>query len=84
MKVWATIVAIAAAIAAVFGALLGNRIGKSTGRQEGAQQASQQQQLEQAAAAVKAVKDRAHADQNVSDATDSELDRRLSKHSRPD
>jgi hypothetical protein len=76
--------AIGGLIALIAGIFIGKPIGKSQGVREGAQQVQQQQEIIQARETVQAVQERAHVEAEVAVSDDDDLDRELSRHSRPD
>lgn len=84
MSLATILLAVAGLVGAILGAFLGHARGKSVGKVEGAEQAQAQQQITQAKATVQAVRERAHVDAKISDASDADLDQRLSKYDRPD
>lgn len=84
MSLSAIIMAIIGIAGAIFGALIMRPIAKSSGVKEGVQKQAEAQLVEQAKATVQAVQERAHVDEVVNADSGDELDRRLSKHSRPD
>lgn len=84
MSITAIIMAIIGLLGAGLGALIMRPIAKSSGIKEGAQKQAEAQQVEQAKAIVETVQERTHVDQTVNADSDADLDRRLSKHPRPD
>lgn len=69
---------------AILGALIGHPFSKAAGKSQGAAEATQTQVVAQAKITVQAVQERAHVETQTAAASDADLDRELSAHSRPD
>lgn len=84
MSIAAVVALIIAAASALLGAFIGHSSGKSAGKKEGEIAAAQQQQITQAKAITEAIQERSNVEVKVAAADDDDLDKRLSRHSRPD
>ncbi len=88
MSFSAVIALIVGSLLALFGGVIGHRAGKSSGLEQGKDQGALQERAENASiqnkAAAESAQARTHAEISAANASDDELDTRLSRDSRPD